>query len=66
MVIELWMLCKIPWYEAQATYLYFISGHKKPRHFTRTITNISNQLKQVDKTVRTEFPLKTESTNFRK
>ena len=53
---ELRMLCKRAWYEPQTTYSCFITGFKhKLTYFMRTIPDISNQLKQLDKTVTTEF-----------
>ena len=50
------MLSKIAWYKTETAYSCFITGFKhKPKYFMRTIPNISNQLKHLDKTVRTEF-----------
>ena len=55
-ITELRMLSKIAWYEPQAAYSCFIIGFKhKPIYFMRAIPNISNQLKQLDEIVRTEF-----------
>ena len=55
-ITELRMLSTIAWYESQAAYSCFITGFKhKPTYFMRTIPNISNQLKQLDEIVRTEF-----------
>ena len=55
-ITELRMLSKIAWHEPQAAYSYFIIGCKnQPTYFMQTFRNISNQLKQQDEIVRTEF-----------
>ena len=55
-ITELQILCKRAWYEPQAVYLCAITGYKhKPTYFMRTIPNISNQIKQLDKIVRIDF-----------
>ena len=52
------MLCKIAWFEPQAAYSCFVTGFKhKPTFCTRTIPNISNQLKRSDEVITTEFIL---------
>lgn len=50
------MSCKRAWYEPQAVYSCAITGFKhKPTYFMQTISNISNQIKQLDEIFRTEF-----------
>ena len=53
---ELRVLCRIAWREPQAACPGFIIGFKhKSTYFMRTISNIKNQLKQLDDVIGTEF-----------